>query len=34
MLGLREALWIAVAGAVAGALLLLPSPLPAFRMPG
>jgi MFS family permease len=32
-LGLRNALWIAVAGGVAGALLLLPSPLPGFRMP-
>jgi MFS family permease len=32
-LGLRPALWIAVAGAVLGALLLLPSPLPRFRMP-
>jgi MFS family permease len=32
-LGLRPALWIAVAGAVADALLLLPSPLPGFRMP-
>jgi MFS family permease len=32
-LGLRPALWIAVAGAVSGALLLLPSPLPRFRMP-
>jgi MFS family permease len=32
-LGLRPALWIAVAGGVAGALLLIPSPLPAFRMP-
>jgi hypothetical protein len=34
MLGLRSALWIAVTGGVAGALLLLPSPLPRFRMPG
>ena len=33
MLGLRPALWIAVAGGVAGALLLLPSPLPGFRLP-
>jgi MFS family permease len=33
MLGLRPALWIAVAGGVAGSLLLLPSPLPRFRMP-
>jgi predicted MFS family arabinose efflux permease len=32
-LGLRPALWIAVAGGVAGATLLLPSPLPRFRMP-
>ena len=32
-LGLRPALWIAVAGGVAGATLLLPSPLPGFRMP-
>ena len=32
-LGLRPALWIAVAGGVAGALLLLPSPLPGFRLP-
>jgi MFS family permease len=31
--GLRPALWIAVAGGVAGALLLLPSPLPGFRLP-
>jgi MFS family permease len=33
VLGLRQALWIAVAGGVVGALLLLPSPLPRFRMP-
>jgi len=32
-LGLRPALWIATAGGVIGFLLLLPSPLPAFRMP-
>ncbi len=32
-LGLRPALWIAVGGGVGGALLLLPSPLPRFRMP-
>jgi MFS family permease len=32
-LGLRPALWIAVAGAVLGALVLVPSPLPRFRMP-
>jgi MFS family permease len=31
--GLRTALWIAVTGGVAGALLLLPSPLPGFRLP-
>ena len=31
--GLRPALWVAVAGGVAGALLLLPSPLPGFRLP-
>lgn len=34
MIGLQPALWIAVTGAVAGALLLFPSPLPRFRMPG
>jgi MFS family permease len=33
MLGLRPALWIAVAGGVLGSLLLVPSPLPRFRMP-
>ena len=33
MLGLRPALWIAVAGGVVGSLLLVPSPLPRFRMP-
>lgn len=33
MLGLRTALWVAVIGGVAGALLLLPSPLPRFRLP-
>lgn len=33
MLGLRPALWIAAAGGVVGAMLLLPSPLPGFRMP-
>ena len=32
-LGLRPALWIAVAGGVFGSFLLLPSPLPRFRMP-
>jgi MFS family permease len=34
VLGLRPALWIAVTGGVLGSLLLLPSPLPRFRMPG
>jgi predicted MFS family arabinose efflux permease len=34
MIGLQPALWIAVTGAVGGALLLFPSPLPRFRMPG
>jgi MFS family permease len=33
MIGLRPALWIASVGGVAGFLLLLPSPIPAFRMP-
>ena len=32
-LGLRPALWIAVAGGVLGAALLVPSPLPRFRLP-
>jgi MFS family permease len=32
-LGLRPALWVATAGGVIGFLVLLPSPLPAFRMP-
>jgi len=32
-LGLRPALWIAAGGGIIGFLLLLPSPLPAFRMP-
>ena len=32
-LGLRPALWVATAGGVIGFFLLLPSPLPAFRMP-
>jgi hypothetical protein len=31
--GLRPALWVATVGGVGGALLLLPSPLPRFRMP-
>ncbi len=34
VLGLRPTLWIAVAGGVLGSLLLFPSPLPRFRMPG
>jgi MFS family permease len=33
-LGLRPALWIAVAGGVLGAALLVPSPLPRYRLPG
>ncbi len=33
MIGLRPALWIAAGGGVLGFLVLLPSPLPAFRMP-
>jgi MFS family permease len=33
VIGLRPALWIATAGGVIGFLLLLPSPLPAYRMP-
>jgi MFS family permease len=32
--GLRPALWVAVIGGVAGAVLLVPSPLPRFRLPG
>jgi predicted MFS family arabinose efflux permease len=31
--GLRPALWVAVIGGVAGAVLLVPSPLPRFRLP-
>jgi MFS family permease len=31
--GLRPALWVAVVGGVAGAALLVPSPLPRFRLP-
>ena len=31
--GLRPALWVAVVGGIAGAALLLPSPLPRFRLP-
>jgi MFS family permease len=33
-IGLRHALWVAVIGSVAGAALLVPSPLPRFRLPG
>src|SRR5262249_60701815 len=33
VVGLQVALWIAVTGGVVGALLLLPSPLPRFRLP-
>ena len=33
LIGLRPALWLAAAGGVVGFLLLLPSPIPAFRMP-
>ena len=33
LLGLRPALWIATLGGLTGFLLLLPSPLPGFRMP-
>jgi MFS family permease len=32
-IGLRSALWVGVAGGVVGALLVLPSPVPRFRMP-
>jgi hypothetical protein len=32
-IGLRSALWVGVVGGVAGSLLVLPSPLPRFRMP-
>jgi MFS family permease len=31
-LGIRPALWVAAAGGVAGALLMIPSPLPGYRM--
>ena len=31
--GLRPALWVAVVGGIVGALLLVPSPLPRFRLP-
>jgi MFS family permease len=33
LIGLHAALWIAAGGGIVGFLLLLPSPLPAFRMP-
>jgi MFS family permease len=33
LIGLRPALWVATAGGVMGFLVLLPSPLPAFKMP-
>jgi MFS family permease len=33
VLGLQQALWIAVAGGVFGAVLLIPSPLPRLRLP-
>jgi MFS family permease len=33
VLGLRPALWIAAAGGILGFVLLLPSPLPSYRMP-
>ncbi len=33
LIGLRPALWMASAGGVIGFLLLLTSPLPAYRMP-
>ncbi len=33
VIGLRPALWLAAGGGVLGFLLLLPSPVPAFRMP-
>jgi MFS family permease len=32
--GLRPALWVAVLGGIVGAALLVPSPLPRFRLPG
>ena len=31
--GLRPALWVAVIGGIVGAALLVPSPLPRFRLP-
>jgi hypothetical protein len=33
VIGLRAALWVGVIGGVAGALILLPTSLPRFRMP-
>jgi len=33
LIGLRPALWVATAGGVIGFLVLLPSPIPGFRMP-
>jgi MFS family permease len=33
LVGVRPALWVAAAGGIIGALVLLPSPVPAFRMP-
>ena len=33
MIGLRPALWVAAAGAVAWFELLLPTPLPRYRLP-
>jgi MFS family permease len=33
LIGLRPALWVATVGGVIGFLVLLPSPLPAFKMP-
>jgi MFS family permease len=32
--GLRPALWVAVIGGIVGAAVLVPSPLPRFRLPG
>ena len=33
VIGLRPALWIAALGGIAGFFLLLPSPLPGYRLP-
>jgi MFS family permease len=33
LIGLRPALWVAAAGGIVGFLVLLPSPVPAYRMP-